>query len=234
MLIKTRAIVLHQVKYGESSLILTLYTERHGRLSCMVSGVRSKKSRFPMTFFQPLTLIEAELYYKPNRELHRLKEMACPVHYVSIPFVIAKSTVSLFLAEILYHTLHEAEGNSRMFDFLYYAFQLLDTRDEGIADFHVWFLLHYARFLGFSLDTAASREEIDRSHELRVFRNLPDEAVFALAQLLNTSMADPGDIRMGHENRMLLLDRIMKYYEEHLGGMGKIRSLQVLKEIFGD
>src|SRR5512133_3092423 len=137
MLIKTRAIVLHHVKYGESSLIVTLYTERHGRMTCMVSGIRSKKTHLSLTFFQPLTLLEAEIYYRPNREVHRLKELSCPFHYTSIPFAITKSTISLFIAEILWLTLREEEANEELFNFLFHAFQLLDTKDEGVANFHL-------------------------------------------------------------------------------------------------
>jgi DNA repair protein RecO (recombination protein O) len=234
MLIKTRAIVLHHIKYGESSLIVTLYTEKHGRLSCMVNGVRSKKSRFPITYFQPLTLLETELYYKASRELHRLKEIACPHHYVSIPVTIAKSTIALFLAEILFLTLREEEGNSGMFDFLYHVFQLLDARDEGISNFHIRFLLHYARYLGFSLSHIHSAADIARSSDLQVFRDLPEVAGSAFAQMMKTPMAEPDEIRLTHINRALILDRILKYYAEHIDGMGRIKSLPVLKEIFRD
>jgi DNA repair protein RecO (recombination protein O) len=234
MLTKTRAIVLHHVKYGESSLIATLYTEKYGRLSCIVNGVRSKKTRFPITYFQPLTLLETELYYKTNRELQRLKEIACPHHYVSIPVAIAKSTMALFLAEILFLTLREEEGNSGMFDFLYHVFQLLDARDEGISNFHIRFLLHYAGYLGFSISHLHSEGDMALSSDLRVFRDLPGEAGLAVVKMMKIPMAQPDEIRLSPANRALILDRILKYYAEHIEGMGRIRSLPVLKEIFRD
>jgi DNA repair protein RecO (recombination protein O) len=234
MLIKTRAIVLHHVKYGESSLIVTLYTERHGRMTCMVSGIRSKKTCISPIFFQPLTLLEADIYYKSNREVHRLKELSCPFHFTSIPFSITKSTISLFLAEILWLTLREEEANERLFDFLYHAFQLLDSKDEGVANFHLLFLIQYSRYLGIFPAHLGSSEDITRFADLKIFRNLPGETGLIFTEMLNTSLAQAEKISLHKISRLILLDALVKYYEQHLDGMGRIKSVAVLKEIFSD
>jgi len=234
MLIKTRAIVLHYVKYGESSLIVTLYTEKHGRMTCMVSGIRSKKTHLSLPFFQPLTLLETEIYYKANREVHRLKELSCPFHYTSIPFSIAKSTISLFLAEIIWLTLREEEANEGLFDFLYHAFQLLDSKDEGVANFHLLFLIHYSRYLGIFPADLESGTDISRFADLKVFRNLPGETGRIFMEMMKTSLAQAEKISLNKAHRLVLLNALVKYYEEHLEGMGKIKSMAVLKEIFSD
>jgi DNA repair protein RecO (recombination protein O) len=234
MLIKTRAIVLHHVKYGESSLVVTLYTEKHGRMTCMVSGIRSKKTRLSLTFFQPLTLLEAEIYYKSNREVHRLKELACPFHYNSIPFSITKSTISLFLAEILWLTLREEEASEGLFSFLFHAFQLLDTKDEGVANFHLLFLIHYSRYLGIFPAELESAGDLSRFSDLKTFRDLPGETGRIFLEMMKTSLAQAEKINLNKASRMILLDALVKYYEQHLEGMGRIRSVAVLKEIFSD
>jgi DNA repair protein RecO (recombination protein O) len=232
MLSKTKAIVLHHIKYGESSIIVTLYTEKYGRLASLVSGVRSNRSRVPMTFFQPLTLLEVELYYKANRGLQRLKEAACPFHYVSIPFVVGKGAIAMFLADVLLHTLMEEEGNAALFDFLYHALQLLDTRDENYASFHLHFLLHFARYLGFSPGEVNTPDDISHSVELHVFRDLSDEAANAMVQMMKNSLAQSDDLRLSYANRIILLDRILDFYSQHIEGIGRIKSRQILKEIF--
>jgi DNA repair protein RecO (recombination protein O) len=234
MLIKTRAIVLHHVKYGESSLIVTLYTEKHGRMTCIVSGIRSKKTHLSLPFFQPLTLIEAEIYHKSNREVHRLKELSCPFHYTSIPFSITKSTISLFLSELLWLTLREEEANEKLFDFLFHAFQLLDSKDEGVANFHLLFLIHYSRYLGIFPADPESVTDMSRFTDLKIFTNLPGETGRIFMEMLKTSLAEGEKISLNKAGRLLLLDALVKYYEEHLDGMGKIRSVAVLKEIFSD
>lgn len=234
MLIKTRAIVLHHVKYGESSLIVTLYTERYGRMTCMVSGIRSKKTRLSLTFFQPLTLLEADIYYKSSREVHRLKELSCPFHYTSIPFSITKSTISLFLAEILWLTLREEEANEGLFNFLFHSFQLLDSKDEGVANFHLLFLIHYSRYLGIFPADLESESDISRFTDLKMFRNLPGETGGIFLKMMKTSLSQAETITLGKASRMILLDALVKYYEAHLEGMGKIKSVAILKEIFSD
>jgi len=232
MLSKTKAIVLHHIKYGESSIIVTLYTEKHGRLTSIVSGVRSNRSRVPMIYFQPLTLLEAELYYKPNREIHRLKEATCHFHYVSVPFVTGKSAIAIFLADVLLHTLMEEESNPALFDFLYHAFQLFDTRDANWANFHLHFLFHYTRYLGFYPGEISRPEDMNLSADLHVFRDLSDEEFYAMVQMLKNSLAQADDLRLTHNSRAVLLDRILDFYSQHLEGIGKIKSRQVLKEIF--
>lgn len=229
MLNKTQAVVLHHIRYGDASLIVTLYTERFGRLTCMVSGVHSKKSRFPPTYFQPLTLLETEIYYKQNREMQRLKELACPFHYTTIPFAIAKSSIALFLAEVLFITLREEEANPALFSFLFHSFQLLDTKEEGISNFHLLFLLNYSRYLGIF---PAELEQMHPAGELSVFRNMPGEAWQALADMNGISMATPEKLIIGQHVRTLLLERLVRYFALHMDGMERLKSLQVLKDIF--
>jgi DNA repair protein RecO (recombination protein O) len=231
MLSKTRAIALHHIKYGESSLIVTLYTEKLGRLTCLAHGVRAKNTRFPVTFFQPLTLLEAEIYHKQNRDIHRLKELNCPFHFSTVPFSIIKSSMALFLAEVLFITLREEESNPTLFDYLFNSFQLLDTKEEGIQNFHLLFLLHFTKYLGFF---PADLENINAnlSPDLQAFKNLPAEAESWLITMLHTSPASPEKLQLTHALRRCLLDSIVHYYSTHLEGMNRLRSLQVLKEVF--
>ena len=232
MLNKTRAIVLHQVRYGETSLIVTLYTEKHGRLGCMVSGVRSKKSRIPATLFQPLSLLEADFYYRENRELQRIKEATCPYHYQSIPFSITKSAIAFFLAEVLYLTLREEESNPDLFAFLFHAFQLLDTRTEGVASFHVWFMLRFARYLGILPEEPEDYSGSSMDAELQLFQHLPSAAESALIHMIGSTDGPPHGLILSNQHRMLLLDRIIRHYSLHVDGFSRLKTYAVLKETF--
>ncbi len=233
MLNKTKAIILHHIRYGESSLIVTLYTEKHGRLACMVNGVRSKKAKFPATLFQPLTILETDIYYRENRELQRLKEASCPNLYTTLPFHAMKSAIALFLAEVLYLTLREEEGNPSLFSFLSHAFQLLDTIEKGIANFHIWFMLHYARFLGILTADPELFSGYKASADLQVFYQMPEEAMTALTRLLTSSQGPPDDIKLSNANRNLLLERLIRHYAMHLDGFSRLKSFAVLQEVFG-
>jgi DNA repair protein RecO (recombination protein O) len=232
MLIKTRAIVLHQIKYGESSLIVSLYTEKYGRLTCIANGVRGKRVRFPVTFFQPLTLLEIDMYYKQSRELYRIKEIYCPFHYNTIPFNIKKSTIALFIAEILYRTLQEEESNTSLFAFLFHSFQFLDTNDEGIANFHLMFLLYFSQYLGIFPEELKGIRNGIHSPELQIFNGLPDDAIEAVAIILSNPPAQLELVELTNHSRSILLERILKFYAEHLDGLSRLKSVQILREIF--
>ncbi len=232
MLNKTRAIVLHHIKYGDSSLIVTLYTEKYGRIACMVNGVRSKKGRFSATMFQPLSLLETDFYYRQNRELQRLKEAFCPFHYNSIPFSISKSAISLFLAEVLYLTLREEEGNPSLFAFLFHAFQLLDSKEEGSANFHLWFMLHFSKYLGFFPPEWDGQESDSLSPEMQVFRSLSAEASTALGNLLKSKQGTPDSLQISNQDRSRLLESIINYYNLHIDGFSRLKSFAVLQEVF--
>lgn len=234
MLAKTRAIVLHTVRYGESSLVVHLYSEQYGRISCLASGVRTKKPRFAATLFQPLTLLDLELYHKENRDIHRIREVNCPVHFSTIPFELRKTSIAFFIAEVLYKTLREEAGNPALFEFLYHAILLLDTKDQGIASFHLVFLLHFSRFLGFFPSDLSEAEELTSLPELKPFGSLPPEARSTLFRLMQTSLAQTETASLSPRMRELLLNRIVEFYSQQTTTMGRLKSMQVLREVFSE
>jgi DNA repair protein RecO (recombination protein O) len=231
MLNKTKAIVLHHVKYGDSSIIVTLYTENFGRIACMVNGIRSKKTRFPAVLFQPLSLLEIDLYYRQTRGIQRIKEANCTYHFTSIPFNIIKSTVALFLAEVLFVALREEESNPGLFAFLFNALQLLDTKDSNISSFHPWFMVHLTRYLGFypfhyiaGTESAASDTE--------AFLGMGKELVTALQQIGSSVQSPPDLASITTMQRNELLERIISYYSLHIEGFSRLHSFKVLREVF--
>ncbi len=232
MLHKTRAIVLHHIKYGETSLIVTFYTEQFGRITCMVNGARAKKSKTPVTLFQPLGLLEIDMYHKPGKEIQRLKDACCPQHYTSLPVSITKSTIALFLAEVLFLSLKEEDGNPKLFTFLFHAFQLLDNMETGVANFHLWFLLHLTRYLGVSvLDHATGNENLNQTDN-QLFANVSMQVREALKIFLNNPQGPPESVLLTHVDRTELLEAIIRYYAIHIDGFSRIKSYAVLKEIF--
>jgi DNA repair protein RecO (recombination protein O) len=229
MLNKTRAIVLHQVKYGEASLIVTFYTEKFGRISGMVNGVKTKKSRFPATLFQPLTLLETDFYYRQNRTIQRLKEATAAYIYNSIPYNPSKSAVALFLAEVLNLSLQEEENNPLLFSFIFHAFQLLDAKDENSSWFHHWFMLQLTRYLGFFPGSGTPSLVSSGIHE---FSGLSERASSALLELINSPQGPPVLEYFGHTQRNELLDRIIRYYTVHIEDFSRLKSWAVLQEVF--
>jgi DNA repair protein RecO len=240
MLHKTKGIVLNHLKYGDTSLVTTIYTEVLGRKSFMVQGVFKKKSKFPPPFFQPLTLLELEVDINSKRELQRIKEIRLAEPFHSLPFDAVKSAVSLFISEILYKTLKEEEPNPSLFDYLYHSIQLLDLKDAGIANFHMVFLLNLTKYLGFyPLNNYSETESIFDPLNGKFMSSLSSvstnsERVVSehINQLLNLSFDDLDQLHLSHQARNSILKLIIEFYNLHLGGLSNVKSLPVLQSVF--
>src|SRR5665811_125739 len=115
MLVTTEGIVLHSIKYGESSVIATIYTRDYGRQSYLINAAHGKKSKNKASLLQPLFLVDMVAYQKQTRELHRVKELKSNQVYQNLAVDISKSTTTIFLSEILYKTIHEQESYPELF-----------------------------------------------------------------------------------------------------------------------
>ncbi|MBE0648387.1 MAG: DNA repair protein RecO [Bacteroidales bacterium] len=239
MLHKTRGIVLHSIKYSETSLIVKTYTEAFGLQSYMLKGIRSQKAKTSPALFQPLTLLELVVYHKEKTSLHPVKEvrLAIPTHSTSSD--IRKSSIALFLAELLYRTIREEEANLQLFNFLWSSFIQLDKTDEHVAHFHLLFSMKLCAFLGFQ--PQENRNEYNRFFHLREGSFHPlftspddslDEAQSAcFYQLLTTEMEQLSLLSFSPATRSEMLDKILRYYRHHLSGFGEIRSREVLHTV---
>ncbi len=240
MIRKTRGIVLHTIRYGESSLIVHAYTEQSGRQSFMVKGVKKSRKDNRSNLFQPLFILDFEVYHKDTREIQLVKEVSRALPLNSVPFDITKSTQAIFMSEILYRAVKEEEPNPMLAHFLISTIQYLDALVEASPDFHIIFLFQLSRYLGFYPQKPGRAEEryFDlASGRFKFARTDPDiqlsETVSSLWVLYMTS--DYQQIKgfeMNSTQRKKVLDNLVRYYKLHVDGMGEIRSLEVLHEFF--
>ena len=148
MLQKTKGIVLHTLKYNDTSIIVDIYTELSGRASFLVAVPRSRKAAVKSVLFQPLSFIEFEADYRPNATLYRVKEAKSFYPFSSIPYDPYKSAMALFLSEFLYRAIREEAENRPLFAYLQHSIIWLDECREGFSNFHLVFLMRLSRFLG--------------------------------------------------------------------------------------
>ncbi|NQV03104.1 MAG: DNA repair protein RecO [Bacteroidia bacterium] len=239
MLHKTRGIVLHSLKYSESSLIVKVYTEVFGLQSYLLKGIRSQKAKTKPALFQPLTLLDLVVYHKEKSTLHSVKEvrLAIPTHSTSSD--IRKSSIALFLAELIYRTLHEEETNTALFEFLWNGFIMLDTVEEHFSNFHLLFAIKLCRFLGFQ--PQGNHSDYNRYFHLREgsFHPLyasPDECLDEqqstwFFQLQKTDLDQLALFSLPSKARSDMLDKILLYYRFHLPGFKEIRSHEILRTV---
>lgn len=236
MLVKTKAIVISSLKFQEKSLIVKCFTLSNGLKSYFVrDAFSSRKASQKIAYFQPLSILEIEAVHKNKGTLENFKEIKTAVPFQSIHTDIVKSTMVMFLSEMLHYSIQEEEKNESLFLFLETALTWLDNHDE-ISNFHLILLLETTKYLGFYPDIS----EIDlpffemnngvftlfhglsalTEHETNLFKKLIDlkfdnnQKVFHVLE------------------RQILLKVLIDYYSFHLEGFKKPKSLDVLREIF--
>ena len=240
MIRKTRGIVLHTTRYGESSLVVHCYTEQYGRQTYMAKGVRRSRKNNRSNLFQPLFLLDFEVYHKENRDIHLIKEVTRGVPLNSLPYDITKSTQAIFMAEVLFRVLKEEESNPIMSQFLVNSIQYLDAMENPLPDFHIVFLIHLSKHLGFypqnNFQSGVPYFDLV-SGQFRSTIGDPgshmDKEVSALwNRYLEYDYEQAGSGGFNSSQRKIILDQLVRYYKMHVAGMGEIKSLEVLHAFF--
>jgi DNA repair protein RecO (recombination protein O) len=223
MLFKTRGIVFRFVKYRDTSIIVTIFTELFGIQAYIVNGVRNKSSKSKIALYQPLTLLDMVVYYKENANIKRIKELHCLHQYQVLSTDIRKSSIAMFVNEILNKTVKEESKAEDLFDFLITSLMLLDDQKTSVENFHLIFLIKLSRFLGFGAHNVS---------EVLAGRMVDVEEEAMLRELLTASYTDK--ITITNVQRRNVLNVLLKFYKDHIDSLGEIKSIQVLKEVLGN
>ncbi len=236
MQVKTKAIVISSLKYQEKSLIVKCLTHSDGLKSYFVPNAFStKKANQKIAYFQPLSILEIEASHKNKGSLEHFKEIKLAHAYKNIPNDIIKSTIVLFLSEILHYSIHEEEKNESLFDFLESALLWLDAHDET-TNFHLILMLEMTKFFGFYPDNSESVFNFFDCKEgnFTAFQGtncLSEHETFLFKKLIDLKFDSDQKVFAGVE-RQVLLKILLNYYLMHLEGFKKPKSLDVLKEVF--
>jgi DNA repair protein RecO (recombination protein O) len=219
VLFKTRGIVFRFTRYGETSIIVSIFTDQFGLQSYMVNGVRTKSSKSKMALYQPLTLVELVVYHRENANINRIKEIRCLHPYQSIHHDFHKSSIAMFMNEVLNKTVREESHSHNLCEFIISSLITLDTMAEHVENFHLQFLLKLSGFLGFGAQTVKDILGL----------RITDPAI---EDLLKTLMQNEYTARVSCTNpqRREALNLLLSFYNDHLG-LGELKSLQVLREM---
>ncbi|MCM4171204.1 DNA repair protein RecO [Arenibacter sp. TNZ] len=238
MQVTTKAIVLTSIKYGDTSLIVKILTLSDGIKSYLLRGVlASKKGKLKTAYFQPLLQLDLVASHKNKGTLESIIEARVSYHYQTLHTDIAKNAITFFLAEMLGNSIHEEERNEGLFNFIEASLQWLDSHDE-FANFHLYFSLSLTKYFGFYPDTNNMdflyfdllEGEFIKSPSLNP--TLSGENLKYFKDLLGINFDAVHTIKLNKKNRQELLKTLVLYFELHLQGFRKPKSLAVLNEVF--
>lgn len=239
MLHKTRGIVLKVSDYSESSVVAQILTEKFGMQSYLINGVKKPGAKIKLNSLQPLFLLEMVVYHKSSGSLQRAAEIRPVPVFRSLPYDVVKSSLALFLNEVLYRGIRHQTTDEPLFSYLFHGIQLLDQSEQGLANFHLVFLMRLTRYLGFEPqpDIAGNSPVFDLLHS-EYLSHLPahthalQEPSTTGWKVLSAATFDALDsLNISPSERKVLLAKLLDYYRLHLEDFGEIRSVRVLEEV---
>jgi DNA repair protein RecO (recombination protein O) len=225
MLHKTKGIVISFIKYKETSIIVKIYTEVFGIQTYIENGVRSAKGKNKIALFQPLTLLDLVVYHDTKKEIHRISEIKCLYPYRTITVDIKKSSLAIFINEVLNNSLKEYSENTPLFNFLEDSLKYLDQHEEQIENFHLYFLINYCFYLGFGPES--EEDVVNQLNEHAIPVNIEEKKL--IKELIQQDFGT--GLQISKPLRIRTLELILLYYKIHVEGFGNLRSMGILKAV---
>tara|TARA_B100000900_G_scaffold177662_1_gene150609 strand:+ start:4966 stop:5685 length:720 start_codon:yes stop_codon:yes gene_type:complete len=238
MIISTKAVILSKLKYKDHDLIVRAYTASNGVVSFLVKGAfSSKKTKIKPAYFQPLSLLQLEIYYKNNKDLHYIKNVRLQQAYSALHTDILKSTVVIFLAEILTMVLKEEAPNEGLYNYIETALLWFDTVDCN-SIFHHQFLMGLTKYVGvypelskpslpfFNLEAGLYQAKSSGRY------CISGSKLYLFNSILGMEFDNYKSEPMNSAQKQELLNMILLYFKLHLQGFKSPKSLVILNQVF--
>jgi len=239
MLHKVRGIVLKTTNYSESSVVVQVFTDKFGMQSYLINGVKKPKAKIKMNMLQSLHLLDMVVYHKTNTNIQRVSEVRQTPVFKSIPYDVVKSSMVIFLNEVLYKSIRQQSTDESLFDYIFNSIAWFDEHQEAYPNFHLSFLLKLTRFLGFSPNERRRPDQIFFDlQEGEFLSRQPVHANFLLLDdalhfisLFNSPLEKISEIKLSNVQRRFLLDKILVFYTLHTASFGEVQSHKILETL---
>lgn len=235
MRVSDKAIVLQAIKHGDKKFILKLYTAHHGIVTAATHVGTSATAKVKASSVLPLSLIDAELIIKQNKEVQQLTEASCYYISTGISNSISKLSIAQFLNEILIKTLKEQSANPHLYEFIETCLKFLNDSDSPV-NLHLYFLTEFTKYLGFEPQNNFSAQTpffdcregrfSPVSLTMPLGLNKEDSLLFSEFLKINSLKTN-----INNAQRQNLLEILLAYYRLHVPGFNEVKSLEVLREV---
>ena len=238
MLHQTQLIVLHSIKYSDTSLLVYAYTRAFGRQTFLLKGIRTAKKHGLAAHFFPLQLLEAVVNHETTRDIQYIKEFHPVTNLSALRTHLHKSVLALFLGELLYKTLKENAPNPELYHFIEQAVVGLNAQEAGLANFHLHFMVQLAIYSGYSpVDNYHPRQASFFDYREACFTALssaysfPETESLLLHQLL-CAPENYADCPLDQHMRTRFVKEMARFLGYHMGISLELKSPEVLHQVF--
>ncbi len=231
--------VLRRVNYGDTGVVVTIFTLDQGVQTFVVHGVRRKKAKIKLNCFQPFTQVEVLYRKKENTDLYRLNGLEVIEPYQSIHYDFVKSAQVLFLAEVLTKSLERDDPHPDLYRWMKTELKRFDAAQKYFAEFHLYALWQWTKFLGlepeitekpyFHLVNAQCTSGLSESRYL-----LDIQQTKWLKHFLSSPALSAGKSGLSKSMRKSLTNSAIEYHRLHLDNLTNLKSYEVLIEVMDE
>lgn len=249
MLAKSQIVVLHTIKHGDTGIVVQCYSSTAGRTALYFRG--SSKKMNNASLLHKLNILDVVAYSSSSGSMPTIREVTAPFNLSTLRSDIYKSSIAIFISELLGKTVREAEANPHLYSFISSSIQILEHTTDGVANFHIHFLTQLCKMLGFMpMDNYSSSAPI---FDMAAAKFIPEPFGIApygsqpvgklesmlLHTLMNTPSTNLGNLscngqqlRISGELRLSYAKRMIEYISHHIGNTIEMKSLDILHQIF--
>jgi len=242
MLEKTKGIVLKTIKYGDTSLIGSVFTEKFGLQSYIIKGVRSHKSKqAKASLLFPSSLLEMVVYHNPQKKLQLVKEFQADYFYQDLGAHIIKNGIAVFAMEFLMQLLITDDAHGTLFLFTKdFLIQLDQSESNKLANFPLFFLIQSGRLSGYYLSGSFSTEtpllDLSEGRFTHLEAIYPPFITSATAEIMSRlnhakNLEEIKEIKMSKTTRKAVLNYYLAFFQKHLPHFKELKSVAVLAAI---
>lgn len=234
MYVHSKIIILSFINYSESDIIVKCFSKEKGKLTFMVKSIRkSGKKKNSLSYFQPLSILQAGFQYRENKQFLFFKDLDIEEPLSNIHQDIKKSSIVLFLSEIIESAIQEEEINEQLFSFLENAIHWLETHQQT-QNFHIAFLIRFSRYLGIYPEINQLKEDFELSNDQYHSKLSINKNLIRLAELIkhDIDITNSHQVNITKQERLNILELLLLYYRKALPGFKFPNSFAVVRDIF--
>lgn len=242
MIVTTKGIVLRIVKYGETSIICSVFTELLGLQSYLVKGVRSEKKQSSKgNIFRPGNILDLQVYHQQDKNLQYIREFQLGYFYRTIGESVIKNTILIFAIDVLNNLVQTPDAQEALFEFTTHFLESIDNAtDNDMANMPIFFLKEAAKLTGYAISENYSETECYLNTYEGRFQSSPGQAIpvfdkalsFQCHQLISEcEMQGIIKINIAAADRKAIMDGYLHFLQWHDKSFKPLRCLPVLEAI---
>ena len=243
MLFYTKGIILKAVKFSETTIIATIYTDQFGLQQYKIPGVRkvAKKGLNKGVYFQPAAILNIEVYNNETKKLQYIKEFSWGYLYHYTFFDVIKNAICNYLVEIVLNTISQPEQNHFLYIFLENLLIDIDqSNKDEIANIPIFFLLKFAAYLGIEIENNTNEDLLFLDLKQGIFvanytqdiYHLDAQYTAIIKQFIKSNfIAELKNILISKKQRLVILQFLQLHYSLHGKDITHLKTLPILQQV---